>query len=58
MGDHMEIYQSRILTYPLSALEDQALTVTLFPYMTILIQTGLLQGYQISQTWTMVASSQ
>lgn len=59
MGDHhTEIYRFQILTYPCSAPEDQVLSVTPFPCLTILIKTGLLlQGYQISQTLTMVASS-
>lgn len=58
MGDRMENYQSRILTYPSIALEDQALSATILLCMTIRIQTVLLQGYQISQMLTMVASSQ
>lgn len=58
MGDRMENYQSRILTYPSIALEDQALSATILLCMTIRIQTVLLQDYQISQMLTMVASSQ
>lgn len=58
MGDRMENYQSWILTYPSIALEDQALSATILLCMTIRIQTVLLQGYQISQMLTMVASSQ
>lgn len=54
MGDHTGIYLFQNQTYPLLVLEDQALIVSSLLCMTIMIQTELLLGCRISQTWTMV----
>ena len=54
MGGHMVNYLFRNQTYHLSAPVEPALTVSSLIYMTIVIQTELLQGCLITLTWTMV----